>query len=157
MKCKFILSIAACGASLAISPCLRAQDAAPAPATTGTTSETTGPGGHHHGGGEMIQRLTTALNLTPDQQTQIKPILETFHTQRQTIMQDTTLEPKDKMAKMRDARETMNTQIKAILTPDQQAKFAQMMENMRNHRRGAGGPGAPVSASTPAATPSATP
>lgn len=140
MKRNLILSIIACGASLALCPGLHAQDATPAVSGSGG-----GQQWGHHGGGDQLARLTTALDLTPDQQTQIKPILETFHTTMQSVRQDTTLAPADKMSKIKDARETETTAINAILTPDQQTKFAALQAKMHNHRHG--GPEGQASAS----------
>jgi Spy/CpxP family protein refolding chaperone len=149
MKRNLILSIMACGASLALCPALHAQDAAPAPSTTGTDAGAH-PWAHH---GDMLARLTKQLDLTDDQQTKLKPILEAGHTQMQTIHQDSTLSQQDKMAKMKDARESLNSQINAVLTPDQQTKFAAMQEKMRNHRHGGGGPDAGGAPAAPSATP----
>jgi Spy/CpxP family protein refolding chaperone len=151
MKRNFILTIIACGASLALCPGIYAQDASPS--TTGTDS-----GQHpwgHHGGGDMLERLTKALDLTPEEVTQIKPILETQRTQMQAIRADTTLTQQDKMAKAKDVHEATTTQINAILTPEQQAKYAEMQQKMHNHRHGGGPGGADQAAPSPAA--SATP
>ena len=148
MKRNLILTIIACGASLALCPGLHAQDASPSPSTTGTDG---GHQGGRHGGGVdgMLQRLTTELNLTADQQTKIKPILEDARTQMQANRQDTSLAQQDKMAKNKELRDTENTQINAVLTPDQQTKYAAMVEKM--HSRHAWG------AASPGASPSATP
>jgi len=142
MKSKLILSLIACGASLAVCQGLYAQDAATSPTTTGT-------GGGRQWGGRgggmnadtMLQRLTTELTLTSDQQTQIKPILETEVTEMQAVRADTTLARADRMSKMKDARDTANTAINAILTPDQQTKYAALQAKMRNRRGGGGGGG----------------
>jgi len=150
MKRNLILSLIACGASLALCPGLHAQEASPAPATSGTDA---GTGGHqwgHRGGGESLERLTKELTLTTDQQAQIKPILDTLHTTMQANMQDTTLTQQEKMAKNKDTRNAANTQINALLTPDQQTKFAAMLQNMHNHRHGGDNSQSAVS---PAATP----
>lgn len=147
MKRNLILSIIACGASLALCPGLYAQDASPAASVPSAS-----PGEHHwgHGGAGFLERLTTELSLTPDQQAKIKPIVDTFRTTMQTMRQDTSLTPQDKMAKMKDARAAETTQINAILTPDQQTKFAALQEKMRNHRHGGGeGQGSPSPATTP--------
>ena len=97
----------------------------------------------------MLQRLTTELTLTSDQQTQIKPILETEVTAMQGIRADTSLARTDRMAKMKDARDTANTAINAILTPDQQTKYAALQAKMRNRRGGPGGNGGPGGAPAP--------
>ena len=149
MKRNLILSIIACGASLALCPGLHAQDASPA-ASVPAANSGQHQWGHGHGGAGFLDRLTTELSLTPDQQAKIKPILETFHTTMQAVRQDTSLTPQDKMAKIKDARASETTQINAILTPDQQTKFAAFQEKMHNHRRGGGeGQASPSPAATP--------
>jgi Spy/CpxP family protein refolding chaperone len=153
---KLVLSLIACGAALVLCPGLQAQDAAtPAPGTTGTSGTEGGHQWSHHGGGPMnaemmIQRLTKELDLTADQQTQIKPIVETFVTTAQGIHQDTTLTPQDRKSKITDARETEVNGIKAVLTPDQLTKFAALMEH-RGHRGQAAG--TPTATATPTPTP----
>jgi len=153
---KLVLSLIACGAALVLCPGLQAQDASPAPNTTGTSGTEGGHQWGRHGGGPMnadamLKRLTDQLGLTADQQTQIKPIVDTFVKTVQDLRADTTLTQEDRMAKMKEARETEMTGIKAVLTPDQQAKLAEMQEKMHNrgHRGDAAG--------SPAASPSATP
>lgn len=151
MKRNLILSIIACGASLVLSPGLYAQDGAPAASGTNATTGGHPWGGHHGGGGMSLERLTTELGLTADQQTQVKPILDTLHSQMQSIHQDTSLAPKDRMAKAKEARETANSQINALLQPDQQAKFAAMQAKMhgRHHEGGDAANPAPSASATP--------
>ena len=147
MKCKHILSIIALGAGLALCPGLHAQDTSGSTPATSGTGGWGGRGGGGAGGGRgmnadmMLQRLTTALTLTTDEQTQIKPILETEVTQMQSIRADTSLAPADRRSKMTDARTTANTAINAILTPDQQTKYAAMQQRMRTRGGGGGGGG----------------
>jgi protein CpxP len=139
MKRYLILTILACGAFLAICPAMRAQDASPSPSTSGTGGW--GGGGGRRGGGLNIDRLTTALTLTPDEVTKITPILDTLKTTMTGIRADTTLSQTDRMSKMKDARDDADTQIKAILTPDQQTKFDALLKQMASRRRGGGGGG----------------
>lgn len=106
-----------------------------------------GQGGYGQGQGQRqpmsadqrLEMLTKQLNLTSDQQQQIKPILENESQQMQSLHSDTSLSQQDRMSKMQEIRENTNSQIKPILTPDQQTKWQQMME--RHGRRGMG-PGA---------------
>lgn len=90
---------------------------------------------------QRLQMMTQQLNLTTDQQTQIKPILENESQQMQTLRQDTSLSQDDRMSKMKQIRQTSASQIKPILTADQQAKWQQMM-SQQGHRGGGMGPGA---------------
>jgi Spy/CpxP family protein refolding chaperone len=155
MKRNLILTLIACGASFALCPALQAQDASPAPSTTGTDAAAGEQHGGHRGGGGggMLARLTTELSLTPDQVTQIKPIVDAAQTQFQTIRGDTTLAQADRMAKFKDARDAEMTQIKALLTPDQQAKLDAFQEKMHNRRHGGEGGASPSPAASAAATP----
>jgi Spy/CpxP family protein refolding chaperone len=103
-------------------------------------------GGQGHGqhgpmsADQRLQMMTQQLNLTTDQQTQIKPILENESQQMQTLRQDTSLSQEDRMSKMKQIRENSASQIKPILTTDQQTKWQQMMSH-QGHRGGMG-PGA---------------
>src|SRR3989442_7370473 len=80
-----------------------------APSTSAQTTPTPSPG---HGGSEihggdhdkddLVAMLTTALNLTADQQTRIKALFEATHAQATVISDDTTLSQDDRMAKMKE-------------------------------------------------------
>lgn len=89
-----------------------------------------GPGGHHMAMSpdQKLQRMTQQLNLTADQQTKIKPILEQEQQQVQTLHGDTSMSQPDRMSKMQQIHQDTNDQIKSVLTPDQQQKFTQMQD-----------------------------
>jgi periplasmic protein CpxP/Spy len=85
------------------------------------------PQGHHMMSPEQrLQHMTKMLNLTPEQQEKIKPILENQSTQMQSLHQDTSMSRDDKMAKAQQLRQTTDEQIKGILTPEQQQKWSEM-------------------------------
>lgn len=104
------------------------------------------PGGGQMGHGprgpmsvdQRLQMMTNQLNLSGEQQQQIKPILENETQQMQSLHQDTTMSQADKMSKMQSIRQTSASQIKPILNADQQTKFEQMMSR-HEHRGGPGG------------------
>lgn len=102
---------------------------------------------------QRLQHMTQMLNLTSDQQTKIKPILENESQQMQALRADTSMSREDKMGKMRSIRETTNSQIKPILNTDQQQKWeqAQMHQHMHNGvaPNAVGPDGAPNSAPPP--------
>jgi Spy/CpxP family protein refolding chaperone len=121
------------------------------------TANNAGPAGGGGGQGEVLQRLTTELGLTQDQQNQIKPILDGAHTQIQSIRGDTGMSEDQKLAKIRETMEGVHGQINGILTPAQQQQFAAMKDHFR--RNGAGRPGgapAPSKPAAPSPSPSAT-
>jgi Spy/CpxP family protein refolding chaperone len=100
-----------------------------------------GPGGMHRmpmSPDQRLQRLTQQLDLTSDQQAKIKPILEQDQQQMQAVHEDSSVSQQDKWGKMKQIRQSTDEQIKAVLNPEQQQKFAKMTE-----RRGppAGGMG----------------
>lgn len=86
---------------------------------------------------DRLQRMTKQLDLSDAQQLQIKPILENEAKQMQTLREDSSLSQQDRWSKMTQIRQETSSQIKPILSADQQQKFEQMM-----NRRGRG-PGAP--------------
>jgi len=109
----------------------------------GQTSHTlqTAPAAQEHGamGGptmgamtpeSRLKMLTEKLNLTEDQQAKLKPILEDQSKQMKALHDDTSLAPADKQAKMKELHESSGEKINAVLTPDQQAKWKQMKQEM---------------------------
>ena len=93
-----------------------------------------GPGGP--GGADQLQRLTTALSLTPEQQSEIKPILEAAHTQVKAVFANSSLTQDQKFEQAKETMQAANGQINGILTPQQQAEFAALKDRMHKHWRG---------------------
>jgi Spy/CpxP family protein refolding chaperone len=120
-----------------------AQEAGSAPDQNAPQAEGGGMGGHR--GGHMMdpdQRLahmTKRYNLTADQQSQIKPILQDEQQQMQSMHSDTSMSRDDKMAKMKSMHEADNQKIEAVLTGDQKQKFEadqQKMQERHGHMHG---------------------
>jgi periplasmic protein CpxP/Spy len=92
--------------------------------------------GEHQGRGrgqgmnadEQLQRMSRMLNLTDDQKAKIKPILEEQSNKMHELMQDTSISQQDKRSKFQEIHQNTMSQIKPILTPDQQQKLANMRE-----------------------------
>jgi protein CpxP len=87
-----------------------------------------GPGGHHGDWGNPLAHLTKELNLTPDQQAKVSPILDQAKPQIQQIHQEA-------MEKTRAIMESTTAQIRPLLTPEQQQKLDAMKkahEDMHN-------------------------
>src|SRR5438270_14053706 len=87
--------------------------AAGAFATTGFVVAQGEHGGWHRG--NPLEHMTEALKLTPDQQTKVQPIVDQAKPQLIAIHQEA-------MQKTRAVIENAMTQIRPILTPDQQKK-----------------------------------
>jgi len=79
-----------------------------------------------------LQAMTRHLDLDDDQRTKIEAILREGEQERERLMVDVRPEL-DKL------RQSMNSRINAVLTPEQQAKHKVMLERLRkrrNRRRG---------------------
>jgi Spy/CpxP family protein refolding chaperone len=75
-----------------------------------------GGGGHWHGRGFGLQRMTEKLDLTSDQQTKVQPIIDGAKPQIDAIHQEA-------MQKTKAVMDTTLSQLRPLLTPDQQKKL----------------------------------
>lgn len=98
-----------------------------------------------HGHGRMdpdrqLERLTRELNLTADQQAQIKPILVDRQQKVEALMQDQSLSDQDRRTRMRGVADEARTRIRSWLNDGQKQKYDQMQEQMHDrmmqHRGG---------------------
>ena len=85
---------------------------------------------------DMMQELTTKLNLTADQQTKIKSILEEQHEQMRVAMNDQSMSKEDKHAKMKSMHDSIHAKVREVLTDDQKHKFDAMVKDMENNMHG---------------------
>ncbi len=89
-----------------------------------------GRGGMRGGGMKMMR----ALNLTDAQKAKLKPIMEAQRDKMMAMRDDTTLDRKAKMTKMKAMRAETEKKVNAILTPDQRKKMADMKAKMKAER-----------------------
>jgi Spy/CpxP family protein refolding chaperone len=87
---------------------------------------------------DMAARMAEKLNLSAQQQEQLKPILQKQHEQAKAIWQDSALTKDQKKEKMQALRQQTKSQMDAVLTPEQQQQMEQMRQNFRQHRHGGG-------------------
>ena len=80
-----------------------------------------------------LGHMTKQLNLTSDQQSQIKPILADRQSQMMQIRQDSSMSREDKMAKMKSLDDGSNSKVEAVLTDEQKPKYEKMMANRKEH------------------------
>ena len=78
-----------------------------------------------------LQKLSDELNLTADQKTKLKPILEDEAKQLEAVRNDTSLSKPDKIAKFKHIHQTFEPKVDAILTPEQQEKMKQIRQQAR--------------------------
>jgi periplasmic protein CpxP/Spy len=74
----------------------------------------------------QLADLTQKLNLTADQQTQIKPILVDRQQKMHELMQNQSLSQDDRRSQARTIMTDSNSKIEAVLTGDQKQKFEAM-------------------------------
>jgi len=79
--------------------------------------------------------MSKKLNLTQDQQNQLKPIFQKQHQQAKSIWQDSSLTQDQKKQKMKALREETMAQVNPILTPEQQQQWQQMREQARQRHQ----------------------
>ncbi|MGH9685358.1 MAG: hypothetical protein ACRD4S_17325 [Candidatus Acidiferrales bacterium] len=86
---------------------------------------------HHN----RLDWLSKKLNLTDDQKAKIKPILDDESSSMKGVRDDTSLSQTERHAKMKDLHQATDSKINDILTPEQQQKFAQMQQQMKEHHK----------------------
>ncbi len=135
-----------CIALLAISAfAMQSQQQSPSqqPSTQGAQPSTSQPAQGDHPQmpsiDEQVQRLSDRINLTNDQQTKVKTILEDQHTQAVALMKDDSTSQDDKKQKFMALRQTTISKIKDTLNDDQKKKFDAYLQEMQAQRENAGG------------------
>ena len=85
-------------------------------------------GPHHHMMGNPLEHLSKDLNLTDDQKTKVQPIIDQVKPQMKAIHEEA-------MQKMHALMESAGTQIRPLLTPEQQVKFDAMKKAHEDMRK----------------------
>ena len=122
MKPRLITLTAACIAMVATISIANAQD--PAEKDAGGNRH------RHHKWGNALEHMTKNLDLSPEQQAKIRPILEQARPQLEAARQES-------KQKMRAVRDNVRSQIRPILTQPQQRKWDAIQkarEDMRKAR-----------------------
>jgi Spy/CpxP family protein refolding chaperone len=73
--------------------------------------------------GKHLERMTTCMGLSEDQQAKIKPILEENYKEKQAVHADKNLTKVQRRAKMQELRVQLHETVKPILTPEQQKQY----------------------------------
>jgi protein CpxP len=111
------------------------------PALAKAAGEGQGP---HHGMpsvDERVLHLTKTLNLSDDQQTKVKSILQDEHNQMVSLKQDKSMSQEDQHAKFQQIHQASAQKIRDVLNDEQKAKFDQMQAEHKGHMGKHGGHG----------------
>ena len=98
------------------------------------------PGGFHRGAGldHRVDMLQRALNLFPDQTTQVKTLLERERTQMEALRSSPSLSQEDRHSQMAAIHQDTTTKMHALLTTEQASKYDVLQARMRDRRPGNG-------------------
>lgn len=85
----------------------------------------------------QLERLATQLGLTDQQRARVKPVIEARVQQMHDLRLDENLTDEQREEKVRTVQQTYGSQLRAILTPEQQQKLEEAKES-RNARNPVG-------------------
>ena len=85
------------------------------------------------------------LNLTEEQKTKLRPIIADENQQMEAVRNDSSLTMEQKVAKANQIREAASPKIKAVLTPEQLQKLAELQKARQQQEGGSSQPSAPSS------------
>ncbi|HLX83246.1 MAG TPA: hypothetical protein VKR59_05080 [Terriglobales bacterium] len=136
LKQRFLILVAA-GIMTLAATFAGAQDnqaTPPTPSPSNSNDQQSSMGGgdngrRHHGPQDPAERtreLAKKLKLTSDQQTKVQAVLQSEHTQMESLRQDSSLSQQDRRAKMMDIHQSGDAQIRGLLDSTQQAKWDEM-------------------------------
>jgi hypothetical protein len=92
-------------------------------------------GGHRGMNPDMqLKHLTKKLDLSSDQQSQIKPILDSQQQQMQQLWQDQSMSRQERRQKMMAIRQDSSQKIVAVLNDTQKQQYEAMQAQRGNHR-----------------------
>lgn len=108
---------------------------------TGAIAQGGGGGGGGGRGGGMMAMLMNGITLTDSEQSQVKaiedkyaPQMQEFRQKMRDARQNGTPMDSSSMQQMRDLGKKERDEIRAVLTPDQQAKFDDNIKQMMARR-----------------------
>jgi hypothetical protein len=110
---------------------LYAQDQTAPPDGQQQSQEGPGHGRRMMNPDRQLEHMTKVLNLSADQQAQIKPILLDRQQKMQAVFQDQTVAQQDRRAKMQAIRQDTDSRIEAVLNDQQKQQFASMHHGPR--------------------------
>jgi Spy/CpxP family protein refolding chaperone len=94
-----------------------------------------GESGWDHGGpGRREDMLLRGIELSSDQRQRIDSIRAQYRDQMHALWSDSS-DPEQSREKMHDLMEQQTSDIRSVLTPDQQKVFDQNLEQIRAHMR----------------------
>ena len=90
---------------------------------------------HHHGmsADQQLKKMTKKLDLSTDQQSQIKPILDSRDQQMEQLQADKSMSSQDRHQKMMDIQQDTSQKIEGVLNDTQKQKYESMHKKHGMH------------------------
>ena len=89
--------------------------------------------------GQKLQNLSQVLNLSPQQKSQLAPILEAEAPKVQAIKNDPSLSGREKMKQMKSVHDQTDPLVKSILNPTQYKQWQTIRKNQIEKMKTGGG------------------
>ncbi len=136
------LALVACGAALLVAPCFAQTTPPPPPPDATQGPPPAAANGPRRGGPDQrAQMMQRQLNLTPDQTSQVKTLLETERSKMEALRSNTALSQDDMRTQAMATHQDTDTKVRALLTPDQVTKYDAMQARMKARMQGRQGDG----------------
>jgi protein CpxP len=138
----YTLGALVCVAAATLTACAHSQQAAPADsASPRAQGRWEGNGGQRmrHGGGPRGDQMLKDLNLTKDQQAQVQLIRDRYRLKADSLRVGGAVHDSTSRAAFRSMMTQEMSDIRAVLTPDQQKQFDDKIAEMKERRAQHGG------------------
>jgi protein CpxP len=125
------------------------SQAAPAQTAPAPSAQPSTPAGTNQNNAQSQANDDNPLNLTDDQKTKLRPIITEENQQMEALRSDSSLTQEQKIDKANQIRAAASPKIKAILTPEQLQKLAQLQQERVHQQQQQTQPSAPSSTQPP--------
>jgi protein CpxP len=144
------ISLPAVGQSSATNPSAQSAPAQTAPAPPSSTQQSPPATANPNSAQAQAQaNEDNPLNLTDDQKAKLRPIIADENQQMEALRNDNSINQAQKIDKANQIRAQASPKIKAILTPEQLQKLAQLQQDRARQQQQESQPAAPPSNSQP--------
>ena len=126
------IRLLAIGSMLLIAPGMLAQQTAP----TGEPTKSAAQGVRLPDVGDQLKVLTQKLDLSVDQQSKVKTILQELHDASLKLLQDESASHDELLSKVRPLRMNADKKIREILTDDQRKKLDLYLQGPHSEMHG---------------------
>jgi Spy/CpxP family protein refolding chaperone len=141
------ISLPAAAQSSATNPSSQSAPAQAAPAPSPSTQNAPSTAGPNSAQAQANE--DNPLNLTEDQKAKLRPIIADENQQMESLRNDNSLTQEQKIDKANQVRAQASPKIKAILTPEQLQKLAQLQQERVRQQQQESQPATPPSNSQP--------